>query len=240
MGTGPPGFRTKRIIAVFGGSPKQPILESAKELGRLVAAHDQILLTGGTRPVLDSVKNAAICGAGSSPWVGVDRKSPVRAENSTESKRGLVISSDLGHARNYLEACMCDAAVVLEGASGTLSELTCALSLGRPVGFVGPGWKEEYDLDDPMALDQMAQRTADKFGESSGAIKSLVDRDVLRSGLSRLPPYRYFDLGAEAKVIDWIKSVVPDGERFPGSLPKIQGYESVAARYNEWLAEHTV
>src|SRR2546430_17207576 len=102
MGTGPPGFRTKRIIAVFGGSPKQPILESAKELGRLVAAHDQILLTGGTRPVLDSVKNAAICGAGSSPWVGVDRKSPVRAENSTESKRGLVISSDLGHARNYL------------------------------------------------------------------------------------------------------------------------------------------
>jgi predicted Rossmann-fold nucleotide-binding protein len=68
--------RTKRIIAVFGGSQDGDVLDFAEKLGRIIAQEKQILLTGGTGCAKDDVKNAAICGAGSSPWIGVDRRTP--------------------------------------------------------------------------------------------------------------------------------------------------------------------
>jgi hypothetical protein len=133
--------RIKRIIAVFGGSKDADVLACAEELGRTIAEENQILLTGGTRPARDAVKNSAICGAGSSPWVGVDRASPGNTDWSTapEPGFGFLVRSDLDHKRNYLEACMCDAAIGLQGGIGTESRRTVrSTSLSRLPGTCWP------------------------------------------------------------------------------------------------------
>jgi predicted Rossmann-fold nucleotide-binding protein len=117
------GKRTRRIIAVFGGSgTKHPeALPAAEDLGRSIAERQQILLTGGVKQEEDSVKGRAIKGAGSSPWVGVERKQSVGDELPDEPEQHFCIVSDLDHMRNYLEAHMCDAAIGLAGDEGTVS-----------------------------------------------------------------------------------------------------------------------
>jgi uncharacterized protein (TIGR00725 family) len=123
--------RTKVIIAVFGGDDPDAV-DRARKLGALIAGRSHILLTGGTRPGTNPVRESAILGAGSSPWVGVGRANKIDA---AELDRGFVIYTDLGHKRNYLEACLCDAAIGLTGGDGTVSEVTFSLALQRPVVF---------------------------------------------------------------------------------------------------------
>jgi hypothetical protein len=68
------GTRSKRVVAVFGGGSAKPeVQDCAKRLGHAVARDDHILLTGGTSPECDSVKNCAIGGAGPAPWIGINR-----------------------------------------------------------------------------------------------------------------------------------------------------------------------
>jgi predicted Rossmann-fold nucleotide-binding protein len=237
--------RTRRIIAVFGGSKaEEDILALAENLGRAIAEEKQILLTGGTGPDRDSVKNRAICGVGSSPWVGVDRKKQAPAEWSRKSERGFVVTSDLDHKRNYLEALMCDAAIVLEGEQGTRSEVTSSLSLQRPVAFVGDHWKDVcvgLDADRSRTLDSLLDVTLARFAESLGdnhALDSRLTREELRDGLSGELRYKCF--GSEARATDivrWIESVLPDGEEFPGTFP-VEVHEAVATPYEEWLIVH--
>src|SRR5262245_18631791 len=115
--------RTKAIIAVFG-SGETASLPLAEEIGFIIAKRKQILLTGGREPGEKPVKKRAIKGllrADSSwPWIGVDRGASSPAPLSFGS--GFVIDTDLGHRRNYLEACLCDAAIGLKGGDGTSSE----------------------------------------------------------------------------------------------------------------------
>jgi predicted Rossmann-fold nucleotide-binding protein len=244
------GKRTKRIIAVFGGSKKADVLDFAEKLGRIIAEEKQILLTGGTGPARGDVKNAAILGAGSSPWIGVDRRKPdeVRrlgpgAKWSREPQQGFLIRSDLNHKRNYLEACMCDAAIGLEGEEGTVSEVTSALSLQRPVALVGDYWKRHYDLDEyrSRVLDSMVDATFKRFKDSGGstALDSRLDPKRIRGALASLPHYKYFDSQATPEAVaSWIISVLPDGEGFAGYFPSMEGHEEVAAAYKKWLSEH--
>src|ERR1041385_8550586 len=100
------GKRTKRIIAVFGGSKDGSVLSLAEALGRAIAQEQQILLTGGTGPKKDSVKNCAIYGADPSPWIGVDRKAARGVFCLNDPRYSFLICSDLDHKRNYLEALM--------------------------------------------------------------------------------------------------------------------------------------
>jgi predicted Rossmann-fold nucleotide-binding protein len=49
----------------------------------------------------------------------------------------------MGHQRNFLEALLCDAAVVFEGKEGTISEAVGTLCLGKPVLLWANGWTED-------------------------------------------------------------------------------------------------
>jgi predicted Rossmann-fold nucleotide-binding protein len=178
------GKRTKRIIAIFGGSgTKYPeVLKAAEDLGQEIAGQRQILLTGGIRKDEGderSAKGRAIKGAGSEPWVGVERKQS-GAKLADQLEQHFCMISDLNHLRNYLEANMCDAAIGLAGDEGTKSEVTSALALGRPVAFVGDYWKSQrttkYDLEEDPShwLRYLYETTRDKFRESGGS-KALVD-----------------------------------------------------------------
>jgi predicted Rossmann-fold nucleotide-binding protein len=236
---------TRRIIAIFGPSRNvdSKVLARAEELGRAVAEGRQILLTGGTGPASSPVKNRAILGAGDSPWVGVDRKTSPGPECREVLPNGFVITSDLDHKRNYLEAYMCDAAIGLEGGKGTLSEITSALSLQRPVAFVGDGWKQQIDLDADcaQAVERLVEAALWRFRTSGGsdALDPVLTEEALRRGLANLPLYGYFDTRATARtVVDWIKSVLPERASLPGNFPAVKGHDTVKATYREWLADH--
>jgi predicted Rossmann-fold nucleotide-binding protein len=234
-------IRTKRVIAVFGGSGKPPpeVLDCAEKLGSAITARGHLLLTGGTGPGEDSVKAVAITGAGPAPWAGVAQGGPIGA---SEEHGGLVIRTGLGDKRNYLEACICDAAVALPGSDGTVSEVTSSLSLSRPVAFVGNQWREKFDLDAdrPAALQNMVQATRMRFARApaNDTIDPLVAEDALMRALDHLPDYRYFELGEAEPVVQWIESVVPAPVPFAGEFRPVPGLEGVARDYERWLRHH--
>lgn len=47
------------------------------------------------------------------------------------------------HEQNFLEATLCDAAIVLEGEKGTISTAISVISLGKPVLLAGIAWAKE-------------------------------------------------------------------------------------------------
>jgi predicted Rossmann-fold nucleotide-binding protein len=244
--------RTKRIIAVFGGDGKddESVLPQAEALGHAIAKKQQILLTGGTQEATEPVKNRAILGARRppwiGPWIGVDRRESGGAF-STRRGSGFLICSDLDHMRNYLEAHICDAAIGLRGGNGTISEITSALSLHRPVAFVGSHWKEDFNLDKnrSKAQEDLVAASFKRLNKSRGsdALKEHVTPENILAGLDELPPsaYAYFDSRATARVIiDWIMDVLLDEEGFRGSFPTFltsTGHDAVEKKYRRWLAE---
>jgi hypothetical protein len=236
-------MRTERIIAVFGGTTPPPppeVLACAEQLGRAITAERHVLLSGGTGPDDNSVKGCAITGAGSARWVGVEQSGPVRVE---PKNGGLVIWTGLGHKRNYLEASMVDAAIALPGGrgGGTVSEVTSALSLGRPVAFVG-NWRAEVNLDASdlsTVLEDIVDRTRERFGNPTGTdgIDARLAKDALLKALNPLRHYRYFELCEAQAVVKWIESVVPGPGSFTGEF-RIAGLVKVVPDYERWLQQH--
>jgi predicted Rossmann-fold nucleotide-binding protein len=236
-------MRTERIIAVFGGTrppPPSEVLACAEQLGRAITDARHVLLSGGTGPDNSSVKGRAITGAGSKRWVGVVQSGPVRVE---PKNGGLVIWTGLGDRRNYLEASMCDAAIALPGGDGTVSEVASALSLGRPVAFVG-NWRAEVNLDASdisTVLEDMVDRTRRRFGNPTGTdgIDARLARGALLKALNPLRHYRYFEVCQAQAVVKWIESVVPGPGSFMGEF-RIAGLEEeeVVRPYERWLQQH--
>lgn len=95
----------------------------ATQAGKLVSK-ESILLTGGEGAANESVKENAIRGALSKNWIGVTRSGRMAF---CEGADFCVIHTNLGNVRNYLEACLCDAAIVLPGGKGTKSEAIFAV-----------------------------------------------------------------------------------------------------------------
>ena len=227
------------VIAVFGGShPSTRVKAFARKLGRAIGDRG-IVLTGGTGPDPDSVKGRAIQGAvdRSCPWVGVAPRAG-QADACPHLDNGLVIYVDLGHKRNYLEACICDAAIGLKGDKGTPSELASALSLHRPVAFVGSHWRRGFDLDADRkgALNSMANAADDRFKTEN---PSPLDGRIARipAGLNHVQAadYEYFDSRATAEdVLDWItRAVFLKGHQ--GKFPSVNEFRGIATKYRTWL-----
>lgn len=237
------GKRAKRIVAIFGGSKEKSVLSLAEDLGRAIAQEQQILLTGGTGRARDSVKNCAISGADPSPWVGVDRKASRGAFHRNDPRYSFRICSDLDHKRNFLEALMCDAVIGLDGGGGTISEVTSALSLQRPVALVGDSWRErDLDGDRPQALDSLTRIAASLFSTSGGDNHELdryLSAEAIRSALNGPLCYKYFSPGPNAaSVVSWIMSALPAGAELCGMFPPIESHKIVRDAYHSWLKEY--
>ncbi len=235
--------RSRAVIGVFGGSAPDAV-EAAKGLGMEIGRRGQILLTGGSGPGTKAVKDGAIDGVGSSPWVGVER-APKKIAFS-ESQNGCVIYTDLDHKRNYLEACLCDAAIGLPGGDGTVSEITFALALQRPVVLLGNHWTAGGSLDGPRraaVLDSMVTSAfrrvrTDKTGKPD--FDALLNDATIRDGLAELPPYKYvLSLREPAEAIDWILEVFASRPK-SGAFPALRDYRDVAISYGKWLATYAV
>src|SRR5262245_21030274 len=230
------GSRTRAIIGVFGGKDAVAVAR-AKEIGELLAGSGQIVLTGGERAGERSVKESAIAGAGQSPWIGVLRHGPVDAR---PSKSGFLIYSGLGHKRNYLEACLCDAAICLYGQRGTISELLFSLALNRPVAVVGDGLNSEWNVNEPKQLTTMIDRAFERVGTGPTGNRhfdQLFNESAIRRELARPQLCGFFQLCNYRAAVAWTLGTL-NGRPLPGSLPLLTGYEGIQTQFHAWLQKH--
>jgi hypothetical protein len=131
------------LIAVFGSNtPSDNEPEAARLLGRAIARQVAIVLTGGIwiNPAILIKDIAIVAGEESNTtvdppvWIGVANKpSPAPW---MESHRGGVLTPGGHHERNFVEACLCHAAIAIGASEGTSSEAIFALYLNRPVALL--------------------------------------------------------------------------------------------------------
>jgi uncharacterized protein (TIGR00725 family) len=242
--------RAKAIIAVFGGDNDKAV-DCAKRLGAAIADRKQILLTGGKGPGSHSVKESAIKGAGSSPWIGVHRPGSIpKQADCYEKDSGFVIVSDLDHKRNYLEAALCDAAIGLTGEKGTYSEIVFALSLHRLVALIGKNWMEKWPVNLEKRPEEAVSTAMERVGTVANdrpLLRKLLNEETILLGLKSLPADRFRYFGSEddvnpENVVGWILRAVEfhNGLVHAGRLPSIEGYEHVKTPYDKWLAKVAV
>lgn len=69
-----------------------------------------------------------------------------------------VVVTGIGHARNLAVVASGDAVIVVGGRYGTLAEIGFALTLGRPVVILDPGWEGDGALraDSPQEAVELA------------------------------------------------------------------------------------
>ena len=110
--------------------------ERAETVGRLLAERGATVVTGG----LGEVMAAAARGAKS---VGGTTIGILPGETRAAGNEWLdhVVVTGIGHGRNLAVVASGDAVIAVGGRYGTLAEIGFALTLGRPVVVLEPGWK---------------------------------------------------------------------------------------------------
>ena len=111
-----------------GGGASADELESAEELGRLLADGGAVVVCGG----LGGVMEAACRGARSAGGLTLGIL-PGRDRRDANPHVEVAVPTGLGEARNALVVRAGDAVVAIGGAYGTLSEIALALKGGTPV-----------------------------------------------------------------------------------------------------------
>jgi hypothetical protein len=83
----------------------------------------------------------------------------------------VILTPGGSHQRNFVEACLCDAAIAIGVSKGTSSEALFSLYLRRPVALVG--WKDAGDL--PATTERLlraARRRIEWPSEPANAVES--------------------------------------------------------------------
>ena len=100
----------------------------AYQVGKEVAAHDAVLLTGGLGGVMEAaakgVKEAGGISVGVIPYEDFSHANPYS---------NVVIATGIGFARNYITAYSADAVIVVGGGVGTLIEMSIAYQKKKPI-----------------------------------------------------------------------------------------------------------
>jgi len=121
-------FSRKRI-SVFGGRDiSSEIYDKTYILGGLLAKEGYLVYCGGGQGVMEAIakgvyKNKGIC-------IGI-----LKGESLSEMNKyiNIPVSTNMGISRNALLAYNCDVAVAVSGKYGTLSEISYAFQLEKPV-----------------------------------------------------------------------------------------------------------
>jgi uncharacterized protein (TIGR00725 family) len=108
----------------------------AEEVGRLLAERGVTVVTGGLGEVMAAASRGAKAAGGTT--IGI---------LPTESREGMnewvdhVVVTGIGHGRNLAVVASGDAVIAVGGRYGTLAEIGFALTLGRRVVVLEPGWE---------------------------------------------------------------------------------------------------
>ena len=136
----------RTIVGVMGGAAAEDfVIAHARELGRLIAQSDWVLLCGGRDA---GVMAGAALGASEAGGLVVGVL-PGEDTAGVAPHVDIAIPTGMGDARNVINVLASHAVIALPGGAGTLSEVALALKSGRTVvtlGFpLGPVFSAYYD-----------------------------------------------------------------------------------------------
>ena len=123
----------QRMIGVVGaGQAGSATCETARQVGRLIAASGAVLICGGLGGIMEAACRGAREAGGHT--LGILPGADAEQANPWVS---LAIPTNLGHARNMIIAHAAEALIAVAGEFGTLSEMAIGLKLGKPVVALG-------------------------------------------------------------------------------------------------------
>jgi uncharacterized protein (TIGR00725 family) len=111
---------------------------NAETVGRLLAESGATVVTGGLGEVMAAAARGAKSADGTT--IGI-----LPGETRIDGNPWLdhVVVTGIGHGRNLAVVASADAVIAVGGRYGTLAEIGFALTLGRPVVVLEPGWEVE-------------------------------------------------------------------------------------------------
>jgi uncharacterized protein (TIGR00725 family) len=127
-----------QVSVIGSGSEYEP---QAEEIGRLLAERGATVVTGGLGEVMAAASRGAKNAGGTTIGIVPD-ESRERANPWVDH----VVVTGIGHARNLAVVASGEAVIVVGGRYGTLAEIGFALTLGRPVVILDPGWEVDGAL----------------------------------------------------------------------------------------------
>lgn len=132
-----------RISVIGGGRIGEDDTDVAHRVGRLLGEHDHTLVCGGRGGVMEAACRGAKETGGRT--IGI---LPGDSAADANPHVDVPIVTSMGNARNVLVVLNGDAAIAIDGAYGTLSEIAHALDFGRPVAGIG-----SHDVEGMAAVD---------------------------------------------------------------------------------------
>jgi uncharacterized protein (TIGR00725 family) len=126
-------------IAVIGSGAEHEA--AAEEVGRLLAERGCTLVCGGRGEVMAAAARGAKSADGTT--IGI---LPGETREDANEWIDHVVVTGIGHARNLAVAASGDAVIAVGGRFGTLAEIGFALTLGRRVVILEPGWEVDGAL----------------------------------------------------------------------------------------------
>lgn len=112
--------------------------EDAETVGRLLAEGGATVVTGGLGEVMAAAARGAKSAGGTT--IGI---LPGETRSAANEWLDHVVVTGIGHGRNLAVVASGDAVIAVGGRYGTLAEVGFALTLGRPVVALEPGWEIE-------------------------------------------------------------------------------------------------
>jgi len=109
--------------------------QRAEEVGRLLAERGATLVCGGMGEVMAAAARGAKSAGGTT--IGI---LPGERRGDANEWIDHVVVTGIGHARNLAVVASGDAVIAVGGRYGTLAEIGFALTLGRRVVILEPGW----------------------------------------------------------------------------------------------------
>jgi uncharacterized protein (TIGR00725 family) len=123
-------------VSVIGSGAEHE--ENAEQVGRLLAERGATVVTGGLGEVMAAAARGAKAAGGTT--IGI---LPGEARVDGNAWLDHVVVTGIGHGRNLAVVASGDAVIAVGGRYGTLAEIGFALTLGRPVVVLEPGWQVE-------------------------------------------------------------------------------------------------
>ncbi|WP_049910987.1 TIGR00725 family protein [Halorubrum coriense] len=145
-----------RVSVIGGSSIGSETAAVAEALGERLAERGHVVVCGGLGGVMAAVCRGARSRDGET--IGILPTSDRRDANPHVT---VPVATGLGHARNALVVMNGDAAVAVDGGSGTLSEIGLALAQGRPVAGLDTHDVEGVEaVGSPAAAVEYVERAA--------------------------------------------------------------------------------
>jgi hypothetical protein len=128
-----------RQVSVIGSGAEHE--GHAEEIGRLLAERGCTVVCGGRGEVMAAAARGAKAAGGTT--IGI-----LPGENRADANEWIdhVVVTGIGHARNLAVVASGDAVIAVGGRYGTLAEIGFALTLGRRVVVLEPGWEVDGTL----------------------------------------------------------------------------------------------